>query len=199
MTKKNSQLAGPPALITLHPHPQNMKMSQWSLTLISSNINLSSFSVLLLRELPWDKGKEKGGKEGNRQWKQLRVNAGAHRWERESTGLKNCTAALLNFIQQRCYQDKESRASLTVHMVGYFPVSASLQQWKRMLPLHHACHHSHLTPLPRHHSVMEVCSKRWGWTAGLQVQFKITRTRTKRLGRQKRDSKMHSLNTVENA
>lgn len=37
-----------------------MKMSQWSLTLISSNINLGSFSVLLLRELPWDKEKGEG-------------------------------------------------------------------------------------------------------------------------------------------
>lgn len=147
-------------------------MSQWSLTLISSNINLGSFSVLLLRELPWDKEKGWGGggrnKEIGSESSEQRGRKANEKWN--PLAFKNCTAGLLNFIQQRCYKDKEFlKHHHSLDRILSCPTLSFRANNKKGCFLSALSLLLHLTPPPRHHYRKRASNKRQVWTAGMQV------------------------------
>lgn len=86
--------------------------------------------------------------------------------------LKNCTAGLLNFTQQRCYTDKEilrHHHPLDSGILSCPPTRSFWASNKKGCFLSTLSPPFHLTPPPRPHYIKTASNKRWVWTAGMQV------------------------------
>lgn len=141
-------------------------MSQWSLTLISSNINLGSFSGLLLRELPWDREKEGRGLQN----KEIGTESSEQRgWKANGEKIES-----MAFKKLHSWLIKLHTAKMLAKIKRFWGITTPVQPSPSKQTIRKDASSPPLTPfhIPpplRHHYIERVGNKRWIGTAGMQV------------------------------